>query len=429
MAEVDELGNETIISPEESANESTCIPDCKEPDEKKCVTCLLCAKNYHCVCVNFKTKAANPVFTCFDCRSLFVSLKSMCRDVALMKKNVSKQLTDINKLMVKKDEVNTKLTTENAELRCKVASLTTELQQARWKSFTNENDSDDLVLSDSVLSAVDAAKLQNTGLVCVPGGKIETLTTELEKPTHQDKSYNRIVLVVSSDAASDNSNASADVTTDIVPKFASLIEKAKIKASQVCVSSVCPRLDRVDAKDRIEALNANLQVLCDEKECEFVDNTPSFSLGDGSINDGYLAMGKGPQLSKAGVNKLVKNLKLRTRPNVIDVTRSQNKKSSPRQQNRSPDGHNLSSGRKWRSNQSAPNRPYSPSTGYTKSTESFDSDVKYNKNACYFCNEPGHRSSICKHGGPVSCHGCGEKGHKQKHHSSFLNDSQNYEYY
>ncbi len=50
--------------------------------------------------------------------------------------------------------------------------------------------------------------------------------------------------------------------------------------------------------------------MCEENGAIFIDNTPIITLGDGTINYGYLEGGKGPHLTKQGVNKLVRNLKL-----------------------------------------------------------------------------------------------------------------------
>jgi hypothetical protein len=331
--------------------------------------------------------------------------------------------------MVKKEEINTKLTGENAELRSQVAALTTQLQQAKWRSFTSDDNANrDLVLSDSTLSAVDTDKLQNTRLVCVPDAKAETLTEELQKPEHKDKSYDRIVLVVGSNDISECKDN--EESANVVPKFASLIDKAKTKATQVSISSVCPRLDRPEIKERIDAFNANLQVLCTDNECDFTDNTPSFTLGTGDINDGYLAMGKGPHLSKAGVNNLVRNLKLRTKQDITDFTRSHHQRNAVQknavhqQKNSVPQKRSSQQERSSQYQRSSRNQsPRKCSSG--EQVTSHD-DVVFNRNACYFCNIPGHRADDCRHKGPVTCHACGEQGHKRKHHSSY--SSQRYDY-
>ena len=442
MADHDEAGNEILntldeipttsdeipTTSDENTSEGICIHGCKMPEEKKTVTCLMCAKNYHFTCVNFKSKAANPFFTCHDCRSLFSSMRQLCRDVGYMKKNVTQQLTELNAKIVEKEKNSIKLNAENVELRLKVASLNNELQQAKWRSFANSNDCQDLVLSDCLLSTVDSGKLRNTNLICVPDAKAETFTDELEKPEHEEKSYNRIVIVVGTNDVNDCKTA--EDSSAVIPKFTKLIEKAKTKASEVCVSSVCPRLDQTVAKDRIDSFNANLQVLCNDVECDFTDNTLSFSLGDGTVNDGYLESGKGPLLSKAGVNKLVKNLKIQTKQavsqGVVDVTKSIETRYPKQKQPEAARSYRNQHGQQNRRNQQrSPSRPLSSSNAQRGASMS-QNDVVFNRNACYYCNEPGHRADICKHGGTATCHGCGAKGHKHKHHSGYNKTTQNY---
>ncbi len=82
-----------------------------------------------------------------------------------------------------------------------------------------------------------------------------------------------------------------DSIPDIVQRYSALIEDAKAISQYVTISSVCPRIDDVTELD--EPFNTNLHVLCEDKDCEFIDHTPIFTLGHGSINDGYLTQGKG----------------------------------------------------------------------------------------------------------------------------------------
>ena len=51
-------------------------------------------------------------------------------------------------------------------------------------------------------------------------------------------------------------------------------------------------------------------MLCTEKEAEFVDNSPSSFLRDGSVNDGYIIQ-DGIHLPRRATNKLASNMKLR----------------------------------------------------------------------------------------------------------------------
>ncbi len=69
----------------------------------------------------------------------------------------------------------------------------------------------------------------------------------------------------------------------------------------------------------MEPLNTSLKMMCEENGATFIDNTPIITLGDGTTNDGYLEGGKWPHLTKQGVNKLVRNLKLNIKDPESDV--------------------------------------------------------------------------------------------------------------
>ena len=98
----------------------------------------------------------------------------------------------------------------------------------------------------------------------------------------------------------------------VVEAYASVIDTAKMKARTVTVSSICPRMKIADTTNTIYAVNAGLVTLCADKEVSFADSTPSFTLGDGSVNDGYLQR-DGVHLTHAAMNRLARNLSMRTK--------------------------------------------------------------------------------------------------------------------
>ena len=73
----------------------------------------------------------------------------------------------------------------------------------------------------------------------------------------------------------------------VVEAYSAVIDTALVKARTVIVSSVYPRLTTNETTSTIDADNAGLVSLCDEKNVAFINNTPSFTLSDGSVNDGY----------------------------------------------------------------------------------------------------------------------------------------------
>jgi hypothetical protein len=180
----------------------------------------------------------------------------------------------------------------------------------------------------------------------------------------------------------------------------------------VTISSVCPRLDSV--KEMVEPFNVSLEMLCQDSGATFIDNTPILTLGDGSVNDGYLVDGKGPHLTKAGVNKLARNLRLEIKDTSKDVTKAPGKHPNNK-------SHQNTAGKYGagysRSSQSSVGTVSTSSNQTGAQTQGRASDkVWFNNGRCVYCNEPGHNSSTCRHQGAVTCHSCGKKGHKAKHH-------------
>ena len=74
----------------------------------------------------------------------------------------------------------------------------------------------------------------------------------------------------------------------LVRNYRGLIKTAKTVSTEkkVLVSAILPRHDKDDLGDKVHALNAGLQVLAGEEECDFQDHK-AFYLSDGSVNDGY----------------------------------------------------------------------------------------------------------------------------------------------
>ena len=70
------------------------------------------------------------------------------------------------------------------------------------------------------------------------------------------------------------------------------------------VSGICPRLKPADIGEHIDAVNARLVSLCAEKGVTFADNTPSFTLRDGNVNDGYLTP-SGVHITNTAINRYI----------------------------------------------------------------------------------------------------------------------------
>ncbi len=292
--------------------------------------------------------------------------------------------------------------TENSDLQRKVIELTLETHSLKWSSFTKKPK--DLVLSDSMLGLVDPPKLVATKLVPMSGGQVHTLKEELMKPEYHGAKYRKVTHNLQ--------DAKGEVAklAGVVEQYKELISNSKAIAENVIVSSVCPRLDDV-VSELVEPLNTSLKMMCEENGAIVIDNTPINTLGDGTINDGYLEGGKGPHRTKEGVNKLVRNLMLNIKDPESDVTKDLGRHGYSKPQY---GGHGK------RAPYGSEEMPFATRQPPTRSQQQCKrTDVVYYSYRCVYCNEPGHNSSTCRHQSAVQCNKCGVKGHKSKHHTAY----------
>ena len=173
------------------------------------------------------------------------------------------------------------------------------------------------------------------------------------------------------------------------------------------MSRVCPRLTTHKTTNTIDAINANLVHHCDEKSVTFIDNTPLFTLSDGSVNDGYIQRDV-VHITTTAINRVAKNLALeiicaedgacgKARPPPPPTTRRSNHKNDDDiarrpQPRRSRHADNDDDG--WQTVRRQP-----PRRGPTY---------------CHFCGEGDHVKDNYRHGHKLECHACGQFGHNEK---------------
>ena len=104
----------------------------------------------------------------------------------------------------------------------------------------------------------------------------------------------------------------------IIATYGGLLDMAIIKARNVTVSSICPRMTTTETQQTIDAVNAGLLSMCDERAVKFVDNTPLFTLSDGSVNDGYLQP-DGVHITRQAIDKIARNLCLQVKDTARGV--------------------------------------------------------------------------------------------------------------
>ena len=401
-----------------------CIDGCTRKDDtmdgRNSVTCKWCSKSFHLTCVNIKA-TNRSVYSCEKCSGMPHSMNQACHDLHAIRQSYIKLVADLQNRLQDKDTEIRQLHEDNAELRVKVASLTAEMASKKWQEFRTSDR--DLLIGDSVISPIDENKLVNTDVKSLSGGRIHTVKAELEKLHASEAKYNKVTLMVGTNDLQDAVSSDDDTVTipqtaqEIADRYKDLLDEAKNIAQHVCVSSVCPRVDSV--ADSVEPLNVGLQVLCEDNGYQFLDNTPTFTLSDGSANDGYLEGGKGPHLTTAGINRLAKNLKLKKKNNVADISKASSTKKGKKPPK--PPRGNPREGATTHPNDlrhRIPNRdsPHVHNNDHDHQWDGYESPVMYNRDGCYYCNEGGHSTRECRHKQPVQCHTCGGLGHKAKHH-------------
>ena len=141
--------------------------------------------------------------------------------------------------------------------------------------------------------------------------------------------YSSISLVVGGKDC--DSNTAPD---EIIDQYRGLIATAESKATNVTVSSACPRIrtDNPELNDTIDSVNAGLQVLCHDEAVNFVNNNSSFHLADGSVNDRYI-LADGVHMTRTATDKLARNLGLIMKDGIRSACKDNNQKET-RQQRR-----------------------------------------------------------------------------------------------
>ena len=194
------------------------------------------------------------------------------------------------------------------------------------------------------------------------------------------------------------------------------------KSNKVTVSSICPRLACSEPdRDKIERVNAGLLDMCSDKaNVEFIDSTPSFSLCDGSLNDGYFIQ-DGVHLTRSATNKLAKNLRLRVRDAAEGACRDKHSATrKPRTETQTPQS--------TRKQQNHNVRQAEPASTHYDQNEDSGWQTQRRKGRryshheqrhtddwrCLYCAETGHLKDTCRHQKPVECNKCHYSGHKAK---------------
>jgi CRISPR/Cas system CMR subunit Cmr6 (Cas7 group RAMP superfamily) len=302
------------------------------------VQCHICQHWCHPSCLGENGKDIINIWSCPICRSstdviytIYEMMINMHNENIQQKSELSRKLTEVEKqqsrqnhhMQALKTELSVKskqlsdAVNEVSSLRAVIADLNSNIASQTWKSFQSKNkQSPTLFVGSSMIRDVSGSQLENTEVVCIPGGCIKDVAKTVSNVS--TNKYGRIVLVAGCNDCNPRNPSSKQTPSDIVNHYKSLVELCKQKASSVVVSSVCPRIGAPAVQKCIESVNAGLQVMCAEEEVIFTDNTHTFHLKDDSINDGYF-LDDGVHLTYRGTDKLVQNLGLKLKEGISSV--------------------------------------------------------------------------------------------------------------
>lgn len=305
--------------------ENGCKYSRKEHKDSDTIRCIICMKWFHVACVQESHPAA--LHTCSSCRTLASNVSNISEGMQSVMDTLGKLTRDISQMKTNQETLQTENETtkqDNALLRKEILSLRAELQRVQWPLQPSDSiDKPSLIVGSSVLRDVDNEKLANAYVHSISGGKIEDVVKYLtDIPTGK---YNNVTLLVAGNDCDEDSSI-----VDIVQKYTDLIDLTKSKFGETIVASVLPRHDpnTTTIAERIDSLNAELQVICTEKGCKYTNNNCAFKMQDGKINDGFYLTerlsGKLVHLNDRGTTKLCELLSIKPKTNKVTKDRQRN---------------------------------------------------------------------------------------------------------
>ena len=376
---------------------------------------------FHATCVDLPADERSGVWSCQDCR--YLSQDAMQNNLNISKlmniviglkssvDNLVKQQEKLNSLLHEKEDENNKLQTSNNKLQSTVTELQTKLDAQTWQNFRKKSPPKTLLVGSSVIKYLDEKKMVNTDVKCDHNAKLPDITNVLKK-IPEDSGYNRIVILAGRNDILD------DEPKKVIDSYEKVITAAKEITNSVTISSIPPCGKSLGVQEKLLALNAGLQVLAGEKECTFVNHSEAFTLQNGELNNGYLDTDQvHPNL--LGSNRIAKALELicKNRENYDVSTRNPHKTKEDQKKT------------SFEKPSSRHNRRQPTTQSQSHQTVNKRRSPPSSKRRCRNCFEHNHETKDCGFRGPVVCHQCSQKGHKQKFCHEFKYDFNNYDSY
>ena len=277
-----------------------CITGCRHRTRGggELIRCCLCGKWYHIKCLKLTKEECAGLWPCSECRNIAGDVKTVKNNMQTLVLTVQKLVDSHSRELIDLRNRCDKLEQDNITLLAQNKSLEVELAALRNVSSA-QHEGPSLLIGSSLIRDIDAAKLEDTKVVSLPGGRIDDVTEYLTKT---DTKFKSVTLVVGGNDCA--ARTDPEPVAELVQKYNDMTKEAKRLADDIRVSTVIPRItDAENVIERIDAMNAGLVSMCHSENYTIINNDNFFKLRDGEINDGYF-LADGTHLTKSGTNRL-----------------------------------------------------------------------------------------------------------------------------
>ena len=392
MAHANNAGLSPVVATLEAKPE-ICQDGClyNNEDKRNMLQCHSCMIRFHHDCVG-EISTSKSIWSCCQCRDSNRLLRMLSKEVSAIKGLVfplPAMLSDLKDLINKQSAELKSLSVINAELSKQLADKDS-LYKTKCDQFDQLNAEHLKLLAVKQPSArptlptkprtllIGSSMIRNVSshnksveIQTLPGATLDDLSNRVSS---LDSNYDHILIVAGGNDCSKSTSTSADISNSMQ----SLIANAKVKASNVTISSILPRPKEPQNQLKVDHTNEAIKKLCDKSPAvEFKDNDGTFTLRDLTPNPSHF-ISDGVHLSDAGTTSLIKNLGL---SEVCSVRHQK--------------------------------RHLGPNSSRFHPSRSNSDDIHRRQIRCWNCNETGHTNRTCHHQ-PVRivCYSCGLPGHK-----------------
>ena len=246
-----------------------CITGCRHRTRGggELIRCCLCGKWYHIKCLKLTKEECAGLWPCSECRNIAGDVKIVKNNVQTLVLTVQKLVDSHSRELIDLRDRCDKLEQDNITLLAQNKSLEVELAALRNVSST-QHEGPSLLIGSSLIIDIDAAKLEDTNVVSLSGGRIDDVTEYLTKT---DTKFKSVTLVVGGNDCA--ARTDPEPVAELVQKYSDMTKEAKRLADDIRVSTVIPRItDTENVSERIDAMNAGLVSMCHSENYTIINN-------------------------------------------------------------------------------------------------------------------------------------------------------------